>query len=277
MTDADALVSRDVARETGALLLDIRRSFGELDPADRARARELRDTADREAHEHIVRRMAGERPDDAVLSEEGDDADLARLDASRVWIVDPLDGTWEYGQGRDDFAVHVALWSRDGGVLSAGAVDLPAQGVTWSVADDAPPPAPRPADRPLRVVVSRSRRPVLLDDVLARVVARLAADGVPSPEFEVLEVGSVGAKVGELLAGRAELYLHDSGFSDWDLAAPLAVALHRGFWCAPPLGGGFRFNDVDLVQPGVVMAAPSIASAVAAAYRDVPPTGGAVD
>jgi 3'(2'), 5'-bisphosphate nucleotidase len=265
----DAALSRTIAREAGALLLDIRRSFGDLDPADRALAKELRDTADREAHEHIARRLADERPDDAVLSEEGDDADLARLDAERVWIVDPLDGTWEYGQGRDDFAVHVALWTRAGGVLSAGTVDLPSQGVTWSVTDDAPPPASLPTHRALRVVVSRSRRPVLLDEVLARVVTRLEGDGVPAPEFEVLEVGSVGAKVGELLAGHAELYLHDSGFSDWDLAAPLAVALHRGFWCASPLGGGFTFNGVDLVQPGVAMAAPSIASAVAAAYRDV--------
>jgi len=267
MSDDDTL-SRTIAREAGALLLDIRRSFGELDPADRALARELRDTADREAHEHLARRLADERPDDVVLSEEGDD-DPARLRADRVWIVDPLDGTWEYGQGRDDFAVHVALWTRAGGVLSAGTVDLPAQGVTWSVADDAPPPASLPVDRALRVVVSRSRRPVLLDDVLERVVARLADAGAPAPEFEVLMVGSVGAKVGELLAGRAELYLHDSGFSDWDLAAPLSVATHRGFWCASPRGGGFTFNDVDLVQPGVVMAAPSIAAAVAAAYSDV--------
>jgi 3'(2'), 5'-bisphosphate nucleotidase len=265
----DATLSRTIAREAGALLLDIRRSFGELDPSDRALTKELRDTADREAHEHIARRLAEERPDDVVLSEEGDDSDPARLRAARVWIVDPLDGTWEYGQGRDDFAVHVALWTRDGGVLSAATVDLPSQALTWSVVDDAPPPAPLPTGRPLRVVVSRSRRPVLLDAVLARVVARLAADGVPAPDFEVLEVGSVGAKVGELLAGRAELYLHDSGFSDWDLAAPLAVALHRGFWCASPRGGGFTFNDVGLVQPGVVMAAPSIAAAVAAAYSDV--------
>ena len=268
MTDPDALLSREVARETGELLLDIRRSFGELDLADRARVKDLRDTADREAHEHIARRLADERPDDVLLSEEGDD-DPARLRAERVWIVDPLDGTWEYGQGRDDFAVHVALWSRDGATLGAATVDLPARGVTWSVIDAAPAALPLPAGRPLRVVVSRSRRPVLLDDVLDRVLSRLATSGAVVEGIEVHEVGSVGAKVGELLAGRAELYVHDSGFYDWDLAAPLAVARHRGFWCAPPTGGGFTFNAVDLVQPGVVMAAPSIASAVAAATGPV--------
>ena len=265
MTDADtdAVLSREIAREAGALLMDIRTSYGPIEPGDRARGKELRDTADREAHEHIARRLLDERPDDVLLSEEGDD-DPARLRAERVWIVDPLDGTWEYGQGRDDFAVHVALWTRStGGTLSAATVDLPAQGVTWSVVDDAPPPAGVPSQRPLRVVVSRSRRPVLLDAVLDRLVVRLTASGLATSGIDIVEVGSVGAKVGELLAGRAELYLHDSGFHDWDLAAPLAVALHRGFWCASPNGGGFTFNDVALVQPGVIMAAASIAEAVA--------------
>ena len=119
----DATLSRALAREAGALLYVIRESFGDLDGLDRERLKVLRDTGDREAHDLIVRRLAEARPDDAVLSEEGDDND-DRLSAARVWIVDPLDGTWEYGQGRPDFAVHVALWSRspEGGVLSACSV-----------------------------------------------------------------------------------------------------------------------------------------------------------
>lgn len=260
MTDrADAELSREIARETGALLLDVRRSFGELDPADRERSRELRDTADRQAHEHIARRLADERPDDTLLSEEGD-REGGRRSASRVWVVDPLDGTWEYGQGRDDFAVHVALWTRsagDDGVLTAASVDLPSQGLTWSVLDDARAPEALPADRPVRVVVSRSRRPVDVDDLVEGLRQRLAI------EVEIVTVGSVGAKVGELLAGRAEVYVHDSGFHDWDLAAPLAVAEHQGFWCSTPTGEPFGFNGDSLVQPGVVMAAPALADAVA--------------
>ncbi len=264
MTDrADAELSREIARETGALLLDVRRSFGVFDPADRERSRELRDTADRQAHEHIARRLSAERPLDTLLSEEGD-REGGRREASRVWVVDPLDGTWEYGQGRDDFAVHVALWTRGegaDGVLTAASVDLPSQGITWSVLDDARAPEALPADRPVQVVVSRSRRPVDVDDLVDGLRERLAV------EVEIVTVGSVGAKVGELLAGRAEVYVHDSGFHDWDLAAPLAVAEHQGFWCSTPTGEPFRFNGDSLVQPGVVMAAPALAGAVAHLLR----------
>ena len=259
----DAALSRDVARAAGELLLDIRSSFGDLDPADRVRGRELRDTADREAHQLIAARLLAERPHDHLLSEEGVE-DLARLRADRVWIVDPLDGTWEYGQGRPDFAVHVALWTRsaDGGVLSAATVDLPAAGTAYSVLDAVPDPEPLPTDRPVRVVVSRSRRPEALDAVVDRLVARLAADGHAELGVEIVEVGSVGAKAAELFAGRAEVYLHDRGFSDWDLAAPLGVARHRGLWCVAPDGSELAFNLPSLVQPGVVMATAAIADAV---------------
>jgi len=244
----------------------VRASFGELDPGDRERTRSLRDTGDLEAHDFIAARLAAARPDDTLLSEEGVD-DPVRLTASRVWIVDPLDGTWEYGQGRVDFAVHVALWTRaeHGGVLSAGTVDLPAQGATWSVLDDVPDAPAVPADRPVRLVVSRSRRPALLDDTVTQLAARLAETGVTDRGVEVVQVGSVGAKAAELFSGRAEIYLHDSGFSDWDLAAPLVVADHRGFWTGAPDGERFAFNRMPPLQPGVVMAAP----AVAAAVRDV--------
>ena len=102
----DAELSRDVAQRAGALLLDLRASFGPI--ADRDAANALRKQADRASHEFIAAELAAARPDDAVLSEEGKDDD-SRLGADRVWIVDPLDGTWEYGQGRVDFAVHIAL------------------------------------------------------------------------------------------------------------------------------------------------------------------------
>jgi len=251
----DAVLSRAIAREAGELVLGIRAEFGEIARGDRARIRELCDTADREAHLLIERRLAEARPGDALLSEEGDGG-LARLHADRVWIVDPLDGTWEYGQGRADFAVHVALWSRADGGLAAGTVDLPAQGVTWSVLDDVEPRGTELPDRPVRVVVSRSREPQDLDVVVAGL--RTALDR----PVEVLHVGSVGAKAAVVLAGEAELYLHDAGFHDWDLAAPLAVARHHGLVCLSPEGGPFVFNARSTVQPGIVMAAPPVADVV---------------
>jgi 3'(2'), 5'-bisphosphate nucleotidase len=260
---SDAELSRDVASAAGALLLDVRASFGEIEPGDRVRSRDLRDTADRAAHELIAARLLAARPHDHLLSEEGLD-DPARLVAERVWIVDPLDGTWEYGQGRGDFAVHVVLWTRtaEGGTLSAATVDLPASGTAYSVLDPVPEPSPVPRDRPVRVVVSRSRRPVALDSVTARLAERLESDGFGGLGVEIVEVGSVGAKAAELFAGRAEVYLHDSGFSDWDLAAPLGVARHRGLWCTAPNGAEFAFNLPSLVQPGVVMAVPALRDAL---------------
>ena len=257
---ADAELASVVAREAGQLLLDVRRSFGDLDPADRERAKSLRDTADREAHLLILRRLTDERPDDVVLSEEGVD-DVARMSARRVWIVDPLDGTWEYGQGRDDFAVHVALW-HDDERLTAGVVDLPASGRTYSVLDEVPSYPGLPSDRPVRIVVSRSRRPADLDDVIEHLTSLIAEAGHVGVTVEAIPVGSVGAKAAELFAGRAEIYLHDTGFRDWDLAAPLAVAEHRGLWCATPDGSPFRLNVRPPVQPGVVMAVPALATAV---------------
>ncbi len=265
----DAELSRAIAREAGVLLLQVRESFAHLDPADREGSRDLRDTADREAHLLIAERLAHARPNDTLLSEEGVD-DAVRLTADRVWIVDPLDGTWEFGQGRDDFAVHIALWERDeegGETLTAGTVDLPASGRTFSVLDSVPQPAELPRDRPVRVVVSRSRRPAELDEVVARLTARLGADGAGDHGVEVVEVGSVGAKAAELYSGRAEVYLHDSGFFDWDLAAPLVVARHRGLWCSSPDGSELVFNRPSLVQPGIVMAVPCVAESVRWAVR----------
>ena len=267
---SDSELSREVAREAGLLLLDVRRSFGPLDPHDRQRGRELRDLADREAHLLIERRLAERRPDDSLLSEEGD-GDLARIDADRVWIVDPLDGTWEFGQGRDDFAVHIALWTRiDGGAaIRAATVDLPSQNLTWSVLDDVPAAYDVPLDRAVRVIVSRSRRPAQLDELVARLAVLMAAQGVTDRGVEIVEVGSVGAKAGELFAGRGELYVHDRGFHDWDLAAPLGVAQHRGLVSTAPDGGGFTFNAESTVQPGVVMCVPWLAEHVRSVWTSV--------
>ena len=121
-------------------------------------------------------------------------------------------------------------------------------------------------DRPVRVVVSRSRRPARLDDRVARLAELLAARGVTGRGVEVVQVGSVGAKAAEVYAGRAEVYLHDAGFHDWDLAAPLGVAVHRGLHAVAPDGGGFDFNGGSTLQPGVVMCVPELAEHVGAVF-----------
>ncbi len=116
MMPDDHRLAHDLAAEAGRRLLELRADGGDPDG--------LRKSGDRQSHEFLAAELARLRPGDAVLSEEGAD-DRARLSASRVWIVDPLDGTREFGEaGRTDWAVHVALWEL--GELTAGAVALPA-------------------------------------------------------------------------------------------------------------------------------------------------------
>lgn len=229
---SDAELSRDVAIAAGQLLVDLRESYGPIDPEDKDRANALRKEADRTSNDLILERMRAARPNDAFLSEEAKD-DLIRLDADRVWIIDPLDGTFEYGQGRVDFAVHIVLWVRDpssvtGGRLEASTVELPAQHLTRTVLDAPLSLGGLPTDRPIRIVASRSRPPKTLGRTKDILLEKLQAQGLAEHGIEVIDVGSVGAKVNEILLGRADAYVHDTGFYEWDVAAPLRIAQLHG-------------------------------------------------
>ena len=257
---SDAELSAAVAVEAGQRLLDLRRAFGPVD--DRSKADELRKQADAVSHELIAARLGAARPDDCLLSEEGAD-DLVRLAATRVWIVDPLDGTWEFGQGRSDFAVHVVLWHADPsapgrGRLSAGTVDLPAQGITRRSDDRLAGARPLPADRPVRIVASRSRPPAVLPQAVEILDASLRADGHPFG-VEVVDVGSVGAKVNEILSGRAEAYVHDTGFYEWDVAAPLCVAHAHGLVASHVDGSPVAFNRERPYVSDLLVGLPDVA------------------
>jgi 3'(2'), 5'-bisphosphate nucleotidase len=248
---SDVALARQLAVAAGSLVLRLREGYGDLRDRDVARA--LRDEADRAAHDLIADALAQQRPDDALLSEEGIDDDR-RLSASRVWIVDPLDGTWEYGQGRPDFAVHVALWHD--GELVAAAVDLPARGLTHSTDSVAVVPDVLPTDRPVRLVVSRSRPPARLDDVVAGVAHRLGC------AVEVVHVGSAGAKTAEVVEGRVEAYVHDAGLSEWDVAAPAAVALAAGLVVCHLDGRSLVYNAMPPLVGDLLVAVPVVAEAI---------------
>ncbi|MDQ4069055.1 MAG: 3'(2'),5'-bisphosphate nucleotidase CysQ [Actinomycetota bacterium] len=237
----DAALAAEIAGLAGQLLLSVRRRLADVD--GRRRGAE----GDRRAHELICELLAGARPDDAVLSEEGAD-DLSRLDAPRVWIVDPLDGTREFGEDdRDDWAVHVALWAD--GRLAAGAVALPAQGVTLA-SDPAPvlPPA-SPGARP-RIVVSRSRPPAFV----APMAEALGADVAP--------LGSAGAKTMAVLRGQADAYVHAGGQYEWDSAAPVAVALAAGLHVSRIDGSAPRYNRPDPSLPDLLVCRPELADPI---------------
>ena len=260
-TFSDAELSRVISREAGALLLELRDSYGVVEPGDKERTERLRKEGDRLAHELIAAAFAEHRPNDALLSEEGKDDDR-RLTAERVWIVDPLDGTWEYGQFREDFAVHVALWHSSSQSLSACTVDLPAQGLTRSMLDEVSGPGALPVDRPIRVVASRSRAPESLPAAMNILSASLAKAGVTDRGVEIVKVGSVGAKVNVILSGGAEAYVHDTGFCEWDVAAPFGVARHYGYEASHVDGRGMTFNQMPPYVSDLVVSHPLIAVAL---------------
>ena len=261
----DAAFAAEIAREAGRALVDLRSRFGPVGDADRRRA--LMDSGDRLAQDLLARRLAESRAGDAVLSEEAPDS-AARLAADRVWIIDPLDGTDEFGQGRTDFAVHVALWQRSAapsglGALTDAAVDVPAIGETWRT-DQPNTPEPLPTHRALRIVVSRSRPPAGLGRLLEDVSADLADAGISDYGIEAANVGSVGAKMGEVLAGRAEAYLHPGGLNEWDLAAPYACARAHGLVALGPVQ---PFNQMPPTAGPVLVCHPDLAEVLSQHWR----------
>ena len=240
--DDDAL-AKDLAERAGALLLALR--DGALE------GRELGAEGDRRSNALIIDGLREARPDDAVLSEEGVD-DSGRLGASRVWIVDPLDGTREYSEaGRTDWAVHIALWDR--GSITTAVVGLPAQGAVLEACD--PPDLSTPAE-PLRMVVSRSRPPEFADAVARSLGARL----VP--------LGSAGAKAAAVVTGQADLYLHAGGQYEWDSAAPVGVALSAGLHASRIDGSPLRYNQADPTVPDLLVCHRELAKAALASIAD---------
>ena len=243
MTSDDDRLAAELAEQAGSLLLGLRAGGG--DPGG------LRKAGDRLSHEFLSAELAARRPGDAVLSEEGRD-NPARLSADRVWIVDPLDGTREFGEpGRTDWAVHVALWER--GALTAGAVALPAQGQVLSTT--APPVVPpvsgsaAPGGQ-LRVVVSRTRPPAFLE----RLNEEMAVTLVP--------LGSAGAKAAAVLRGEADAYIHAGGQYEWDSAAPAAVALAAGFHASRLDGSALRYNQPDPLLPDILICPVGLAGSL---------------
>lgn len=232
MTDAELAAA--IATEAGELLLRIQREGG---PDIGARG-------DREANILILDRLRSARPEDPILSEESADAP-ERLTSSRVWIVDPLDGTREFGEARDDWAVHVAL--AIDGHPAIGAVALPGLGLTLS--SDGPPPLGAAADPP-RMLVSRTRPSQLCANVCGIIGA------------ETIGMGSAGAKAMAVVRGEAEIYLHSGGQHQWDNCAPAAVALAAGLHVSRIDGSPIVYNQPGTSIPDLLICRPEFAACV---------------
>jgi 3'(2'), 5'-bisphosphate nucleotidase len=237
-TEHDADLALRLAERAGGLVLAARDS-GELS------GRDLADEGDRLAQGLLATELEAARPGDAVLSEEAAD-DRARLSASRLWIIDPLDGTREYSEGRHDWAVHVALW--EDGDLVAGAVALPARGLVLSTSNCRELPS-RPSG-PLQVAVSRTRPPEqaqwLVDEVGA----------------ELVPMGSAGYKAMAVLLGEVDAYVHAGGQYEWDSAAPVVVARAAGLHTSRVDGSPLVYNQAEPWQPDLLVCRPEAADVI---------------
>ena len=239
----DAELAAELAEEAGRLLLAVREQIGHDFPY------ELGDAGDVAANALLLRRLHAERPDDAVLSEEAHD-DLKRLQADRVWIIDPLDGTWEYSLPyREDWAVHVALWQRTSGTEGAitdAAVSLPAIGEVHR--SDTVKTPPLSSSGPIRITASSSRPPA----VLWRLRDRL--------DIEFVRIGSAGAKAMAVVRGDVDAYIHAGGQWEWDSAAPAGVLQAAGLHATRIDGSPLRYNQRDPYLPDLLMCRPEMAA-----------------
>ena len=244
-TSEDHALAARAATEAGHLLLELRARL------EGAPGWHVGDEGDVRAHDLLMELLATAAPTDGILSEEGRD-DLRRLERRRVWIIDPLDGTREFGEpGRSDWAVHVAL--AIDGVAAAGAVALPALGQTLGTGD--PPTVPDRLDGPVRLVVSRTRPPH---------EARLVAQAL---DAELVPLGSAGAKAMAVVRGDVDLYVHAGGQYEWDNAAPAAVAAAAGLHVSRIDGSPLRYNQRDPWVPDLLVCRPELAEPALAALR----------
>jgi 3'(2'), 5'-bisphosphate nucleotidase len=239
MTMHDVEVARRAAHAAAEVLVDLR-TGGEFI------GRALGDAGDAAAQRAILASLSADRPDDIVFSEEAVD-DPRRLRADRVWIVDPLDGTREYGEpGRHDWAVHVALW--EAGELTAAAVALPGLGEV--LLTDPAPSLPTRAPGAVRVAVSRTRPPA----EASAVAALLDAELVP--------LGSAGYKTVAVARGEVDAYVHSGGQYQWDSAAPVAIARAAGLVTCRLDGSPLAYNAPDPYLPDLVVCRPELADRI---------------
>lgn len=228
MSYSDAELAAHLAETAGRLLIAVRDS-GVLS------AKALGKAGDATANQFLCHAIAEQRPEDGLLSEENKDTP-ERLGKERVWIVDPVDGTREYGEARTDWAVHVAL--AVGGVPAIGAVALPGLGVV--LRSDRPVAVP-PAPEVLRMVVSRTRPA----HEATEVAKQLGAVLVP--------MGSAGAKAMAIVRGEADIYLHSGGQYEWDSCAPAAVAAAHGLHVSRIDGSPLVYNRADVYMPDLLI------------------------
>lgn len=251
----DLEVAREIAKQSSHLLMQVRQDHAEL-----INTKELGDIADKKSENLIAELLKTYRPNDAILSEEALD-DLNRLNKDRVWIIDPLDGTKEFSTNREDFAVHVALWERNFSQgpshISTAVVALPATG---EILDTSEQRTLGKLSGVPRVVISRTRPPETMSPILDALVENYGG-------VETIPLGSVGAKVAQLIMGNADVYVHTTGFYEWDVAAPLAVAHRHGFHVSDVSNLPLELNKENTRVDNLLICHPELTAILLAALK----------
>ena len=252
-------IALELAREAGAAILEVYEEPIEVFQKPDADIHEPVTKADRVANEIIVTRLQKEFPDDGILAEESIDTSH-RLDKSRVWMIDPLDGTIGFIESNGDFAVQIGLTLNGECVL--GVVYQPLTGLlyravrgqgSWIERPDHEPERARVSAHSeiskMRLAASRSHRSPRMD----RVVREFGL------KEEVLR-GSVGIKVGLIVEQQCDLYVHLSPRTkQWDTCAP-EIILHEAGGCLTDLfGKPLRYNTPEIRNRNGILASNCVA------------------
>ncbi len=237
----------DFAIQLAELVMDTLDKFKKENPvpSDLSKRKEYGKSADKYSHDFLMQEFGKFRPNDVVLSEEGIDP-KERLNAKRCWIIDPLDGTFYFANNRKDYAIHIALWEKDSDDLSnisLAVVGMPETKQIYTTHDNL---HILPSNKPPRLLVSGSRPPSEMPKLISFFDENYGG-------LEVKSVGSVGAKVVEILEGNADFYVHTTGFYEWDIAAPLGVADKAGLVVSDIKGNPIKLNKENLRVENVIV------------------------
>lgn len=259
--DLELSLALELAREAGAVILD--HYEGPLDIRQKAGAddREPVTQADTLANEIIVARLRQKFPDDGILAEESLDT-AHRLDKSRVWMIDPLDGTNGFIEGNGDFAVQIGL--AENGECVLGVVYLPLTGVlyravrsggAWIERPDYAVEKVRVSDHreisTMRLAASRSHRSPRMDKVVQILGLR-----------EEVRRGSVGIKVGLIVEQQCDLYIHLSPRTkQWDTCAPEIILREAGGCLTDLFGRPLGYNKAEVQNRNGIVASNGVAHA----------------
>lgn len=198
-------------------------------------------------------RLSALLPDAGWLSEETAD-DLARLSCSRVWVVDPIDGTRDYIRDRPGWAVSVALVEHGQPVI--GVLAAPARGEIWLAE--------------VGKGATRNAVPIAASGRITLPGARVPADELPRIDRDLVTVhkpNSIALRMAMVAAGDADLLATFRWGNDWDIAAATLIAREAGAKVTDSLAKKLRFNTPRGESFGLLATAPGIHDAAVERLR----------